>query len=161
MICSEIRVDTKQSNIWLALTGSQHLLCFNPFIATQLNGKVTGLGYQDQCTYENGKVLYREAVDYVEGTKIKYKINYAEEKHNNFTCFEAIQQNGKTCFRLTIETDAYKNVPRPIWYFVAYFFLIPSYKKYLNAVVNGMKQYCETKKKVAINQYGKHRGFSA
>lgn len=42
----------------------------------------------------------------------------------------------------------------------AYFFLIPSFKKYMNSVVNGMKYHCETGKKVYKNQFGFHKKYS-
>ena len=158
---SEIPVNAHPSALWNALTTSQHLLGFNPFIISHENGEVYGIGYEDRCTYENGKVLFRKVVEYTEGYKIKYKVNYTDQFHNSFTCFEVVRKEDLIFFRLTMHTDAYRKVPRPLWHLGAYLVLLPSIKKYLNAVVRGMKHYCETETKVSTNQFGSHRGFSA
>ena len=157
---SEIPVNAHPSALWNALTTSQHLLGFNPFIISHEKGEVYGLGYQDCCTYENGKVLFRKVVEYEQDCKIKYRVNYADQFHNSFTCFEVLRKGEQVFFRLTLLTDAYRRVPRPIWHLVAYLVFLPSLKKYLNSVARGMKHYCETGTKVSTNQFGSHRGFS-
>ncbi len=161
VVLSEIPVHADPSLIWNTLTTSQHLLRFNPFIISHEKGEVDGNGYEDCCTYENGKVLCRQVVEYEEGCKIKYRVNYADQFHNSFTCFEVVRKGEQVFFRLTLLTDAYRRVPRPIWHLVAYLVLLPSLKKYLNAVTKGMKHYCETEIEVSTNQFGSHRGFSA
>ena len=91
VVLSEIPVHADPFLIWNTLTASQHLLRFNPFIISHEKGEVDGKGYEDCCTYENGKVLFRQVVEYEEGFKIKYRVNYADQFHNSFTCFEVVR----------------------------------------------------------------------
>ena len=70
------------------------------------------------------------------------------------------QANNTSVFSVTISSDAYRNVPRPIWYFFAYFYLAPSYKKYLTSLLKGLAWYSETGQIVTKNQFGSHRQFS-
>jgi uncharacterized protein YndB with AHSA1/START domain len=161
-IKGEVNIRTTPEHIWEALTKPQHLTYFNPFIKIHECKGLTDSGYLDSCIYYNGKELQRILVSYEKQKKIRFKIYFKQPKNNSFTTFEIIpkKKSEKTGFRLTIETDAYKNIPRPLWYIIAYFFLIPSYKKYLNSVVYGMMYHCETGKKVHKNQFGFHKRYS-
>jgi hypothetical protein len=160
MISSQIPIKAATITVWNALIQDQHLLCFNPFVKKQDEGLVKAVGYKDSCEYYNGRKLTREVIDFKEGKKIKYRINFEGQNHNNYTTFEALEKNGVPFFKLTMESDGYRKVPRPIWHLVAYFLIIPSYKKYLNAVAKGMMYYCETGNKVKKNQFGSHNMFS-
>lgn len=161
-IKSETTIRTTPGNIWKTLTRPQHLKYFNPYVKKHESENLTNIGYIDSCVYYNGKELNRELISYEERKKIQFKIYFKQPKNNSSTTFEIIQKKKSktTGFRLTIETDAYKNIPRPLWHIIAYFFLIPSFKKYINSVVNGMKYHCETGKKVYKNQFGFHKKYS-
>ena len=159
-VSGSIKINTSTDKIWQTLTEPNHLLLFNSFIKEHSCDAVTA-NHSDSCVYYNNKVLIREIDTYVLKRKLKYKIWFEEEKKPSYSCFEIIDnQSNPPSFKLTLETNAYKNVPRPIWHTVAYLFIIPSLKKYISALLFGMKQYCETGQKVDGNQFGKHNKFS-
>jgi hypothetical protein len=162
MISSELLIRTTKKFLWEAMVQDQHLLYFNPFIKNQSLGIVNGLGYRDKAEYHSSIRFEREVIEYVEGEKIKFRLDFENKNHEGFSLFEVIdsKQEGYINFKLTVETNAYEKVPRPIWHFIAYFLIIPSYKKYLNAVAKGMLYYCETGNKVKKNQFGLHSKFS-
>jgi hypothetical protein len=160
-VCGSIQINATSEKIWQTLSAPNHLLLFNCYIKEHHCDQVTK-NHTDQCIYYNDKVLLREMDSYVFQKKLKYKVWFEKENNPTFTCFETIKNSTKasSTFRLTLETNAYKKVPRPIWHIIAYFFIIPSLKKYISAVLLGMKQYCELGQPVEKNQFGKHRSFS-
>jgi hypothetical protein len=162
MISSELLIRTTKEFLWEAMVQDQHLLYFNPFIKNQSLGIVNGLGYRDKAEYHSSIRFEREVIEYVEGEKIKFRLDFENKNHEGFSLFEVIdsKQEGYINFKLTVETNAYEKVPRPIWHFIAYFFLVASISKYANSVVKGMEYYCKTGKKVKQNQFGNHKQFS-
>jgi len=162
-IRGETVIKVSSQVLWEALICSGHVSYFNSFVKVHECERLSKIGHKDSCIYYNGNELYRELTKFELEKKVRFKIFYEKSKDkNSFTTFEIIDKgvNNEVGFRLTIETDGYRSVPRPIWHTIAVLFFIPSYKKYLNAVVKGMKYHCETGLKVKKNQFGTHSRFS-
>ncbi len=161
-ICGETYIDCTKEVLWNALTQPQNVIYFNSFVKSNEHLGIEGVKHKDQCEYYNGKVLTREVVEYVKNKRVKFLIYQKKNHNNNYTVFDIMESDSKlgTKFRLSIQSDAYRNVPRPIWYFVARLILIPHYRKYIEAVVKGMNYYCTTGQQVIRNQFGHHNQFS-
>ena len=83
-----------------------------------------------------------------------------EDKHDTKVKFEIIEKDNQTYFQVILESNAYRKTPRPFWYPIAFFLIVPSYKKYYNSLLKGLKFYAETGEIVRRNQFGSHKKYS-
>lgn len=157
----KIEVNSAKEKIWNAITKPRHLEYYHPYCEKHIS--ITSwnkIGDKDIGYFYSGKSIKREIIGWKE--KKSYKVKIDNEDGNlsevEFSIEELTLE--KSIFVVQIFTDSYKKIPRPIWYFFALFFLVPSYKKYLNSILKGLKYYCETGKKVERNQFGAHKHFS-
>ena len=160
-VSGQIEIQSKATFIWKTLTAPNHLLLFNCYIKHHSCVEVA-TNHSDECVYNNDTVLIRNLVEFVPNKKLKYKIWFKEELKPSYSTFEILTNDlePNAIFKLTLETDAYKNVPRPIWHFIAAFFIIPRLKKYINSILLGMEQYATSKNPPSKNQFGYHKNFS-
>lgn len=156
---AKIKIDTSVNHLWEVLTESGHLKNFHPYCDYHKKSKWDGIGCKDEARFYSGKLVNREVIAWKDGEYFQIKMNN-NDSHRIEVVFEVIEEKREVFFRVTIDTDAYRKTPRPIWYLVAKFVLVPSYKKYFNSICNGLKYYCETGKKVTRNQFGSHKKYS-
>jgi hypothetical protein len=160
-IAEEIEILINQSQLWEILVGPNHLKNFHPFCKAHHNEKgLSRLGDVDVGYFYTGEEMKREVVDWEEG--VSYTVKRINEKNNNtYITFKIEPQSSeKVIFKLIRDTDAYRNVPRPIWHLMAVFKIIPSFRSYMEALVKGVKYYSETNTPVSRNQFGNHKRFS-
>jgi hypothetical protein len=158
-IAGQLKIDSSPIDIWRAITEEGHLKNFHTYCALHKKMKWDGVGSKDIMEFYSGRVMNREVVAWDEGRSYQIKMNNNDSNRSEVS-FEIIKNNDEAFFKITVETDAYRKTPRPIWFLVVRFVLVPSYKKYLNSICNGLKYYCETGKKVRKNQFGSHKKFS-
>lgn len=162
IVSGQTHIPVTKEVLWNALIQKDHVVHFNPFVKEHQSARLVGIGHEDSCEYYNGKKLFRKVVEFKEQRITKFKVYYDKPEVNNFSVFEIIEgtSDNDVIFKLTLEFEAYKKIPRPIWYLIAPLILVPLYKKYIEAVVKGMHYYCTTGKKVERDQYGRHSQFS-
>ncbi|WP_121667712.1 hypothetical protein [Mesonia aquimarina] len=160
-IQGKIEINYTKEKIWHIITQPGHLENYHPYCKKHI--KTTSwkqIGDTDQGFFYSGKSMKREVIDWQEEKSYKVKIDNDDENLSEVKFSIESKTTEISIFTIEIFTDSYKKIPRPIWYFFAFIFLVPSYKKYLNSILKGLKYYSETGKKVSKNQFGSHKIFS-
>ena len=158
-IAGQLKIKNSPTEIWKVLIEDGHLENFHPYCESHKKVKWDGVGCKDEMKFYSGNVVDRIVIAWDEGRSFTIKMN-KDNGHNTHVKFEIIPVEEESFFKLTIETNSFRNKPRLIWHLFASLALTPSYKKYLNSICNGLKYYCETAKKVSRNQFGSHKKFS-
>lgn len=161
LIQGKIEVEKPSAELWKILKTPGHLKNFHPFCMRHDKAKSwTKIGDTDQAQFYSGKQMEREIIDWQEGKEFTIKMK--NEKQNNTQVNFSLQPEGdrSTLFTIQIDTDAYRKVPRPLWFLISRYFLLPSYKKYLRSILKGFVYYSTTHKQVIKNQFGRHQRFS-
>ena len=155
-----IKLNISKDKLWEIVTSPGHLKKYHPYCRSHEGPSITEVGSKDVAIFYNGKVLNREIIDF----KIKsfYKIQITSDDDNDTRVQFSIQEEGPNCcyFYIAIETNAYRNIPRPIWYLIARFQALPLYGKYFYSQLKGLEFYVNTGEKVRKNQFGSHRIIS-
>ena len=158
-ISAQLKIDSSPTEIWRIITEKGHLKNFHPYCKSHKQTKWDGEDCRDEVEFYSGNVVNRIVTDWNEGQSFRIRMN-KKNGHSTHIKFEIIRLENDSFFKLTIETNSFRNKPRLIWHLFAFLVLIPSYKKYLNSICNGLKYYCETGEKVSRNQFGSHKKFS-
>lgn len=146
--------------LWHTITESNHLENYHPFCKNHKSEEFTGIGSKDLAEFNSGKIVYREVIEW-DPTNY-YVVKLTDDKQNISTIKFVVDQvnDSKSKLSIHIESNAYRNIPRPIWHFVAYFFLVPFYRNYLHSLLKGIEYFTNTGNKVVKNQFGRHRVLS-
>ena len=158
-ISAQIQIDISPNNLWKIVTAPGHLKNYHPFCENHEKSAWDGVGCKDKSKSYAGKIINREIINWVEGAHYQIKMNN-NDTHDTRVSFDVFEEEGNTFYKITIITNAYRNMPRPLWYFLSFLIIIPSYKKYLHSQLQGLKFYSETGKKVRRNQFGSHKKYS-
>jgi hypothetical protein len=158
-ISAQIKIKIPPNKIWGIITEPGHLKNYHPFCDYHEQSKWDGIGSKDRSKSYAGKIINREIIAWQEGVSYQIKMNN-NDTHDTHVKFDVIESNNMTFFKITITTNAYRNMPRPLWCFLSHLMIVPSYKKYFHSQLNGLKYFCETGKKVRRNQFGNHKKYS-
>lgn len=160
-ISGELTIAGTREKLWRIITQPGHLENFHPFV--EKHDKIKnwhGIGSKDSGSFYNGKEMNRVVTHWKEGKEYTIKMENSDGNKTSVRFALQALSPEKTNFCITINTDAYRKIPRPIWLIFARFFLVPSFKKYLYSVLNGLAYYNDSGQKVTKNQFGSHRKFS-
>ncbi len=160
-IKGELTIEGAKEKLWQIITSPGHLEKFHPFVKEHIKTeKWHGIGAKDSGSFYSGKKINRVVTEWKEGSS--YIIKMKNDDGSNTTVRFGLTElsSMKTAFFITIQTDAYRKIPRPFWPIFARFFLVPSFKKYLYSILNGLAYYSTTGNKIKKNQFGRHRKFS-
>ncbi|HET8837875.1 MAG TPA: hypothetical protein VFM82_02650 [Flavobacteriaceae bacterium] len=160
-IAGEIDIDEAQEKLWQIITQPGHLENFHPFVKNHDKVKNWhGVGSKDSGSFYSGKKMNRIVSDWKEGKEYSIKMKNSDQNDTRVRFALKFLSPKKTSFSITINTDAYRKIPRPFWPIFSRFFLLPSFKNYLYSILNGLAFYSETGQKVNRNQFGRHGKFS-
>jgi hypothetical protein len=154
-----IKIDVSKENLWKIIIEPGHLKKYHPFCKEHVISDWNRVGCKDLSKSYAGKTIKREIIDWNEGISYRIKMNN-EDKHDTKVKFEIIEKDNQTYFQVILESNAYRKTPRPFWYPIAFFLIVPSYKKYYNSLLKGLKFYAETGEIVRRNQFGSHKKYS-
>ena len=157
-ISGEIQINCSKEKLWKIISEPGHLENYHPFCEYHRSEKWDGVGSTDESKSYYGKIIKREVISWDEGKG--YQIRMLEINHNTKVKFEIYEKSGLTHLKVWLISDAYRNNPRPIWFFLAPLIIVPSYKKYFNSLLKGLKFFTETGQKVERNQFGHHSKYS-
>ena len=158
-ISGSIKVNVSKKNLWGIITEPGHLNNYHPFCKDHEVSKWDGVGCKDVSKSYTGKTINREIVEWESEESYRIKMKN-EDKHDTKVQFKILEKDSQVYFKVTLESNAYRDNPRPLWYPIAYLLIVPSYKKYYNSLLRGLKFYAETGKKVKKNQFGSHKKYS-
>lgn len=158
-ISAQIQINITKEKLWKIITEPGHLKNYHPFCDYHQKSDWNGVGSKDTSKSYAGKIINREIIEWDEGQSYRIKMDNLD-KHDTKVKFEIIEINKKTLIKISLETNAYRKTPRLIWYPVSIFLLKPSYIKYFNSLLRGLKYFSETGNKVARNQFGNHLKYS-
>jgi len=157
-ICAQIHINCSKEKLWKVITAPGHLEKYHPFCAYHKSERWNGVGCVDESKSNYGKIVRREVIEWNEG--VGYTIKMLNPNQNTTVRFEIGAVEEGVQFKVYLKTNAYRKNPRPFWIFLAPLMIVPSYKKYFHSLLNGIKYYAETDKKVSRNQFGHHRKYS-
>ncbi len=158
-ISSKIKINVSKEKLWKIITAPGHLNTYHPFCEEHQVSDWDGVGCKDISRSYAGKTIKREVIKWVEGESYQIKMINGDGNDTKVK-FEITDLGVNSSISVSIITNAYRNNPRPLWYPIALLLIVPSYKKYFNSLLNGMKYYSETGKVVARNQFGPHKQYS-
>ena len=157
-ICAQIHINCSKEKLWKVITAPGHLENYHPFCAYHKSESWDGVGCVDESKSNYGKIVRREVIEWNEG--VGYTIKMLNPNQKTRVRFEIGALEEEVQFQVNLTTNAYRKNPRPFWIFLAPLIIVPSYKKYFHSLLNGIKYYAETDKKVSRNQFGHHRNYS-
>jgi hypothetical protein len=155
-----IRINVSKKKLWFTIIEPGHLKKYHPFCKEHDISKWDGVGCKDVSLSYEGKTINREIIEWDDGVGYHIKMNN-DNKHDTKVKFEILEKDNQTYFKVVLESNAYRKTPRPLWYPIAFFLIVPSYKKYYKSLLRGLKFYVETGKKVRRNQFGNHKKYSS
>jgi len=157
-ICAQIHINCSKEKVWKVITTPGQAEKYHPFCAWHKSERWNGIGSVDEIRWYYGKIICREVIEWNEG--VGYTIKMLNPNQNTRVQFEIVDVEKGIQFKVNLKTNAYRKNPRPIWILLAPLMIAPSYKKYFHSLLNGIKYYAETDKKVSRNQFGHHRKYS-
>jgi len=155
-----IEIKVSLERLWEVLNEKGHLKNFHPFCKNHWGESLGKVGDHDKAEFYNGKIVNRELIEKENYQILKLRL-LDENKMVTIVTFTINNLNQDNCeLIVNINSRAYKNVPRPIFYFYARRKLRKLYNIYLNSLLNGVKYFAETGVKVQKNQFGGHPKLS-
>lgn len=158
-IKASIAIKIEPDKLWNIITAPGHLKNYHPFCEYHEKSEWNGVGCRDVSKSYYGKIIRREVIHWEEGKSYTIKMDN-NDKHNTTVKFEIHKIVSGSLIEVSLTTNAYRNNPRPFYYPIVIFLIIPSYKKYFYSLLNGLKYFSETGNKVKRNQFGHHKKYS-
>ncbi len=122
------------------------------------------IGDIEELQYLSGRWFERKVTEIRTGQGYTTDVRNKSQQNkslNSLVDIDVIETSTTAChFRVEFNMYAYRKIPRPFWPLYARLFLLPLFRNYLNASLNGIKESLETHSAVERNKYGKLRGFS-
>jgi hypothetical protein len=138
-----IQVNCSASELWDLLASPGHLMKVHPSCVSHETENWTGVGSKDFLTYKSGGKRIRTVTKWHPEELIELKVEdpiSSKESQVSYTIKKITGKNNCELF-IQIQTDEYKNIPRPFWKLYARKILLPRYKKYLEGPLMGFAKY--------------------
>lgn len=142
IVGGSVNINYSAKALWELLTTTGHLTKVHPRCERHETTSWVGIGSKDIVTYKNGGYRNRTVIDWDVEKKIRVIVQDPSNQKESKVLYSIKKLTDQSCeLLIQIETDAYKNIPRPIWKLYAITILRPQYKKYLGGLLLGFVNY--------------------
>lgn len=159
MASGTVRVNTEPDEVIDVLHRPGHLNECHPFCKEH---KVLGPGREELLFY-SGKKYFRKVKKVDQGLQVSVTDPSSNLEAYIKVLFRVAPRDDvgrESTLTISIETNAFRKIPRPFWSLFYSKKLINQYKAYLGSVLKGFAYHCETGKPVQQDQFGSLEPFS-
>jgi hypothetical protein len=153
-IQGEIEINTNLKTVWNAITEAGHLKKIHPYCKSHHSTQWNAVGCKDSGMFYSGIKLFREIIAYKEHEFYTVKVTHKNnlETFVTFTVQEITAKKIK--LSITINSNSYKRIPRPLWFVFVGQKVHKFLRFYLYSLLSGTAFYSETGIAVTRNQFG-------
>ena len=155
----ELEIDTTLSSLWEIISNPGHLEQFHPYCKKNEAIKWPGKDSQDLLTYLNGKTYKREIVDWNVNDSFSLLIGEIN-RPKSYVKWQFNENKNKSKVKISVYPHLLINWPIFFSYLPYKFYIKPQLKKYLKAVLYGLKHYAEKNEIIEENKIASHSWFS-
>ena len=138
-----IKIEYSIKKLWDLLTSPQHLIKVHPLCTSHQTEEWIGIGSKDIVIYKNGGQRNRTVIDWDTEKLLRLTVEEDFNHQESIVSYHLKKVNDTCELCIQVETEAYKNIPRPIWKLYAKLFLLPQHKKYFGGLLSGFANYKE------------------
>ena len=155
----EQEINSSLSSLWEIVSKPGHLKQFHPYCKKNEALKWPGSDSQDLLTYQNGKIYKREMVEWNEKESFSLLIGEID-KPKSFAKWEFKDNKKNTKVKITVYPHLLINWPNIFSYLPYKCYIIPQLRRYLKAVLCGLKYHAENDEIIEGNLLDSHPWFS-
>ena len=155
----EQEIETSLSRIWEIISNPGHLEFFHPYCKRNKALKWPGENAIDFLTYNNGMIYKREIIQWNDKDSFSLVIGEINSS-KSYVKWEFKENKENSKVKITVYPHLLINWPRSLSFLPYKLYIIPQLRKYLKAVLNGLKYYAESGTKVRQGSEVKHPWFS-
>lgn len=134
-----------EEDLWNLLSRPGHLKNIHPLCKDHFSNDWTGVGSMDTILYKNDAKRERSVLKWIPRNLLTLKVVNPINNASSFVEWQISKNHQPNSCRLsvTLFTNTYQNIPRPIWPLYRRFKLEKSYKKYFESVLTGFCNECQ------------------
>jgi hypothetical protein len=139
--CASImEMDCTKDHLWYFLSQPGHLKNITAAYKDHYSDQWTGVGSQDTIVYKNGATRQRSVSKWISRKLIAMQVTDPTSNNPSSVAWEILdgKQPDCCCLSITISTNAYQTIPRPIWPMYWRCKLSSRYQKYLKPLLNAV-----------------------
>ena len=153
-----INIGVLKSEVWDVISEPSHLEKFHPYCKKNDIIKWPGIGSKDRLTYLNMKDYIRDFIEWDEKNGFSLMIGQINSP-KSYVRWELNEKNKNTIVKISIYPNLLTKWPKIISYLPYKFYIEPKLKVYLKAVLEGLKHYVLSGKKIKRKDVPYHSWF--
>ena len=155
----EQEINTSLSSLWEIISKPGHLENFHPYCKKNEALKWPGIDSQDLLTYLNGKIYKREIIEWYEKNSFSLVIGEVD-RPKSFVKWEFKDNKKNSKVKITLYPHLLLNWPKFFSYLPYKCYIKPQLRRYLKAVLYGLKLYAEKDQIIEEGVHPSHPWFS-
>mgnify|MGYP001306321968 CR=1 FL=1 len=155
----EQEINASLSSLWEIISKPGHLENFHPYCKKNEALKWPGIDSQDLLTYLNGKTYKREILEWCEKNSFSLVIGEID-RPKSFVKWEFKDNKKNSKVKITLYPHLLLNWPKFFSYLPYKCYIKPQLRRYLKAVLCGLKLYAENDQIIEEGLQPSHSWFS-